>query len=289
MGKQKGCIKISKHMNLKNGTFSILLLILITISLNSVSIHCQDLPNDNDFSLSDFYKKQYFITDTNVSDTVVLNDYQLILNTIDSSEYFSTLDNYYQFLDYPKIEMCVPKDKDYELSAIARDNLINFEDSIFKISIVDSLITIPKYIYGSADGIGYIAEIKYFGYVSDIGWFVFWEEGFEGGGFFAIDKENGERIRIPGFPKYSPNRELILSAFYDLDIGFFAHVLQVFEFNGYLTDKLILQYSPNWGFEGAIWKDNTTIYFIRITYNSHKMPDVERFCMSMEFKKLASH
>ena len=267
-----------------------LLLISISILFYSANIYSQSLSTQNEFKISNFYKEQIFNTDTFISDTIQLYDYRLIFNTIDSIEYFSTLNNYYQFIDYPGIEQLIANNKEYKISAIARDNFINYDDSIFRINLGDSIYSLPKYITGYVDRTKYLIENSYYGFISELGWFVFWEGGmYGGGGFFAIDIKSGERKEFCGFPKYSPNKDLILSSYYDFETIFLDRGFYLYELKEKKLGNEIFHHDPYWGFEGTIWKDNSTIYFIRIEFSSGKQHNYIRHFMSMKFEENINH
>ena len=174
------------------------------------------------------------------------------------------------------------------MPAIARDGiLVNYEDSHVQIlNLGDSIYSLPKIHYLSyVDSTKYLIENSYYGFISELGWFVFWEGGmYEGGGFFAIDIKNGERKEFCGFPKYSPNKDLILSSYYDFETIFLDRGFYLFELKEKKLGNEIFHYDPYWGFEGTIWKDNSTIYFIRIEFNSGKQHNYIRHFMSMKFE-----
>jgi hypothetical protein len=255
------------------------------------SIQCQEKSSQvKNFSLSDFYKKQKITYSDIASDTIIYCGYELIFNSIDSNEYFSTLDNYYQFLNYPGIEMYVPKDKNYQNIALEKDLLISYKDSTFILKTNDSILYIPKYQRGSVDGLGSLTITDYFGFISELNLFVFWVSGYEGGEFFAINKNTHERIRLNGIPKYSPNQKMILSSYYDIEIGFYSNGFELYNYKNDTFEMVLSYYGEyHWGFEGMIWKNDNTFYFIRISLDSNKNPQVQRTYQSLKFNKIASH
>ena len=229
------------------------------------------------FRLFDFYQNQEFNFDTVIFDTVINNGFEFIISPLDSIEYFSTLNNYYQNLDFTGIEMYTPNARNLEKLAIQNDSLIRSSDSSFILIKKDTSYIIPRYTKEIGEGVGKsMAEKIYIGYIPKVSLYVFWVEGYEEGHFYSINRNSNKSMNFNGFPKYSPSRKFLLSSYYDVEIGYFENGFRIYTINGDSIKQVLSyeNYDPDdqWGPEGMIWKNDTTLYMIRICFDYDRKP-----------------
>jgi hypothetical protein len=240
---------------------------------------------DKPFKLIDFYRKNKYDTDSIITDTTEIWGYRLIINSIDSLEYFTTLANYYQDINIPGIEMYIPHDKDFEMQLIWHNSNIDYKDSSYYLHINDSILEIPKFVPGRCDGMTFTAIKTLMGIVPEINSFVFWSEGFEGGGYTLVNQKTGKRMAIAGFPKYSPNRKMILASYYDVEVGFYQNEIGFYTYQNDSITKFLRWAEDHYGPEGTIWKNDSLIYFIRISCDDLNSYMYKRTFQSLKFEK----
>ena len=249
----------------------------------------------NKFIISDFYREQIINYDTIISDTIEFKDYRFVLSSIDSVEYFSTLDNYFQNLDFYGIEMYLPNARNFEKAILENDELIQYTDTTFTLSMQNGSLTIPKFTKTGGEGAGNSMDNKiYIGFASELDSFVFLQRSYEGLRFYTVNRKTNEKLYISGFPKLSPTGKFLLSSYYDIEIGFFPNGFNLYSLETNNTELVFEYWNEDfdnfWGPEGMIWKDDSTFYMIRIMpyKESHNGQWEHRCLQKLEIKKNAS-
>ena len=93
-----------------------------------------------------------------------------------------------------------------------------------------------------------------------------------------------------GYPKYSPNKKRLITSYYDIEVGFYSNGFTLHEINDNTYKMLFNFYNQDieasWGPEGMIWKDDDTLYFIRIAINIKDNSRILRFFQSVRFETI---
>ncbi len=272
-------------------TLTILTLTLI-LGTGKIMLGQENHETPRNFRLIDFYKEQIINYDTIIYDTIEFKDYRFILSSIDSVEYFSTLDNYYQDLNFRGIEMLLPDAMKYEESMLNRyDELIQYFDSSYILKLKNDIVSIPKYSPAAGEGFSGYSVKTFIGFAPELELFVFREDIYEGLRFFTVNRNTNERIYMCGFPKLSPSGKFLLSSYYDIEIGFFKNGFDLYSLETENTNLIFqywnLDFDNIWGPEGMIWKNDSTFYMIRIMPYSESQNGqwVHRCLQKLEIKK----
>jgi hypothetical protein len=242
-----------------------------------------DFIEDGAYNVVDFYKHRFTNIDTNIVDTIFEKNYILFFSSIDSIEYFSTLENYYQDLNIPKIEMNILEVARHEEKVLKRDTLISFHDSCFYINTKDSITIIPRKPYGNT--YGYEASLTYKGFIPELSLFVFWMDGFGGGSFYTYNLNSNETKKLFGYPKYSRDTSMLLLSYYDIEFDSYTNGFEIYKVNNNKYES-IFKYSPqDWGPEGMVWKNDSTLYFMRMTWDKERLRN-KRYLQSVKLRKI---
>jgi len=245
-----------------------------------------DFIENGTYNVVEYYKYKFSQSDTNIVDTITKDDYKLFFSSIDSVEYFSTLENYYQDINIPHIEMNIQEVETFEEKVLNQNNFISLQDSVFLINTKDSIIRIYK--QPNSKNLAHYSKSIYKGFIPELGLFVFWNEVHEGGSFYGININTKEKIFFYGYPKFSPNRTMILSSYYDIEFGFYVNGFELYNFKNDTIEK-VFHYEPTagWGPEGMIWKNDSTLYFMRQTWDQSGLYN-KRYLQSVKFRKIAN-
>ena len=150
-----------------------------------------DFIENGTYNVVEYYKYKFSQSDTNIVDTITKDDYKLFFSSIDSVEYFSTLENYYQDINIPHIEMNIQEVETFEEKVLNQNNFISLQDSVFLINTKDSIIRIYK--QPNSKNLAHYSKSIYKGFIPELGLFVFWNEVHEGGSFYGININTKEK------------------------------------------------------------------------------------------------
>jgi len=191
--------------------------------------------------------------------------------------------------------MYLPNARNFEKAILENDELIQYTDTTFTLSMQNGSLTIPKFTKTGGEGAGNSMDNKiYIGFASELDSFVFLQRSYEGLRFYTVNRKTNEKLYISGFPKLSPTGKFLLSSYYDIEIGFFPNGFNLYSLETNNTELVFEYWNEDfdnfWGPEGMIWKDDSTFYMIRIMpyKESHNGQWEHRCLQKLEIKKNAS-
>ena len=94
---------------------------------------------------------------------------------------------------------------------------------------------------------------------------------YEGGSYYLLNMRTGKDFHIEGYPILSPNKKKIVVSNMDIEAGYSANVLSVYEVR---PESLVLEFQekPNdWGPGDLRWINNDEISFTRYSWDSDKI------------------
>lgn len=102
-------------------------------------------------------------------------------------------------------------------------------------------------------------ERDYLQYLSQVGFFVFRNNIYEGGNYSLVNDKSGKEIIIQGFPKVSPDAKHIITTNQDAEAGFEFNGIQIFGFPNGRFEKLLEKEFENMEPHTPKWIDSKTI------------------------------
>ena len=217
-----------KHIQLKKNN---ILLCILLIAISTFTINCHHNQND---------------------DTKIIKNEKLVKSYHDSiqiklitkNEYFKYKNNYHNPYDF---------------------NITDNKAGILKIKLLNNTELTFKDTLADTDD---IEQIKYslIHYFEDLGFYLIHLQYYETGEYMFINDSIGSITKIPDLPIFSPNKKYFVTCVNSEGYDLIESGIQIWYIHN-KSLKIIWKYqSDAWGPTDPFWKNDSTIYFIKKSY-----------------------
>jgi hypothetical protein len=197
----------------------------------------------------------------NQVDTVTLNSHDLYIDHVSESQY--------------NIVLHSAKNK-YDKNSIKKtENKLMLPLSNGMIILTDSL--------PDSDDVGQITY-KYVGFLKEISYYIIMAKYYETGEYIAVNYNNGNKTKIWGLPKVSPDNKHLVVTSSNLYYDIMPNGIQMWEIMETGELKLNWEYQPkDWEPRNAEWASNNDIYILKVTPHGSNNQELKEYIRIRSF------